>query len=204
MSMQPAANPGVGFANPVFASQSVFRAVMNALARPGSIQSLQAAVAGPATMPVGMAAIALALIDHDAPVWLDTSLVKSNEAAGWLKFHTGAPLVGDSAQCAFALVGDSEAMPRLDRFALGTDEYPDRSTTLIIEVASLTDGSALILSGPGIRGTTVCCPSGLPDDIAGQLTSNRALFPRGVDLVLVSGSQLLAILRSTHVAQQGA
>lgn len=202
--MQPAINLGAGFANPVFASQSVFRAVMNALARPGTTWNLPADVAGPAAMAAGMAAIALALIDHDVPVWLDAALAKTDEAASWLKFHTGAPLVGDHAQCAFALIGDGEAMPQLDRFALGTDEYPDRSTTLIVQVKSLTDGPSLTLSGPGIRGTTVCRPDGLPADIAHRLVANRALFPRGVDLVLVTGSELLAIPRSTHVTQQGA
>lgn len=201
-----ATDPGVGFADPVLASQSVFRGVMDALARPGSIQTLpaSAAVAGPGTMSAGVAALVLALADHDTPLWLDAALAASGETANWLRFHTGAPLVDDVSQCVFALIGDGRSMPPLARFALGSDEYPDRSATLIVQVETLTDGPPLVLSGPGIRGTAVCRAGGLPANIAEQLATNRTLFPRGIDLVLVSGTQLISIPRSTRVVTQGA
>jgi alpha-D-ribose 1-methylphosphonate 5-triphosphate synthase subunit PhnH len=80
---------------------------------------------------------------------------ETSDVAKWLKFHTGAPVIADSSISSFALIGEARALPALDRFAFGTNEYPDRSTTLILEVASLTDGPAFELSGPGIDGTTV-------------------------------------------------
>lgn len=201
-----ATDPGAGFADPVLASQSVFRGVMDALARPGSIQTLPASVAvsGPGVMSPGAAALVLTLADHDTPVWLDATLAASGEAADWLRFHTGAPLVDDVAQCVFALIGDGRSMPPLMRFALGSDEYPDRSATLIVQVETLTEGPTLVLSGPGVRGTTVCRAGGLPANIAEQLATNRTLFPRGIDLVLVCGTQLISIPRSTRVVTQGA
>ena len=74
------------------------------------------------------------------------------DVAKWLKFHTSAPVVADSSIASFALVGDPQSLPALDRFAFGSNEYPDRSTTLILQVESLTDGPVVELQGPGIDG----------------------------------------------------
>ena len=204
MSMQPTSSPGAGFASPVIAAQSVFRAVMNAMARPGLVETLPDVVPGVAAMSCGVAAIVLALTDHDAPVWLDAKLSETRDVADWIRFRTGAPIVVDPEQSAFALIAEGAAMPDLASFALGTDEYPDRSTTLVIQVSDLTDGSPLTLSGPGIQGNSICRAQALPANIAGQLKANRALFPRGVDLILACGAQIVAIPRSTRVDAQGA
>ena len=89
----------------------------------------------------GTAAIALTLFDHDTPLWLDAPMSQTPDVAKWLKFHTSAPVIADSSICSFALIGDAAALPALDRFSFGTNEYPDRSTTLILQVDSLTRGS---------------------------------------------------------------
>ncbi len=74
------------------------------------------------------------------------------------------------------------ALPDFEGFALGTPEYPDRSTTLAIQVDTLTEGGRLILSGPGIRVTSSLRAGGLPSDFVSRMQDIRALFPRGVDL----------------------
>lgn len=84
----------------------------------------------------GTAAIALTLFDHDTPLWLDARMHETSDVVKWLKFHTGAPVVQDSSIASFALISDGGALPSLERFALGTSEYPDRSTTLILQVES--------------------------------------------------------------------
>ena len=142
-----------GFADKVLSAQSTFRSVMDAMARPGSVQRISAVAGTPAAMMRGAAAIALTLFDHDTPVWLDPTMSRTSDVAKWLRFHTGAPVVADSSVCHFALIGDAQSLPALDRFAFGSDEYPDRSTTLILQVESLTDGAAFELQGPGIDGT---------------------------------------------------
>src|ERR1019366_7382782 len=129
-----------GFADKVLSAQSTFRSVMDAMARPGSVQRVAAAAGTPSPMMLGSAAIALTLFDHDTPVWLDPRMSEPSDVAKWLKFHTGAPVVFDSSICSFALIADPGALPSLDRFSFGTNEYPDRSTTLIMQVESLTRG----------------------------------------------------------------
>ena len=110
----------------------------------------------------GTAAIALTLFDHDTPVWLDRTMSETSDVAKWLKFHTSAPVVADSSICSFAILGDATALPDLDRFSFGSNEYPDRSTTLILQVASLTQGSSFELRGPGIDGTALLQAEILP------------------------------------------
>ena len=140
-----------GFVDKVLSAQSTFRSVMDAMARPGSVQRIvpMAGTAGP--MMRGTAAIALTLFDHDTPLWLDTRMSESSDVTKWLKFHTGAPVIQDSSIAAFALISDGTLLPAFERFALGTNEYPDRSTTVIIQVESLDCGTELRAARPRHR-----------------------------------------------------
>jgi len=192
-----------GFADKVLSAQSTFRSVMDAMARPGSIQRIAVATGAPSPLMRGAAAIALTLFDHDTPVWLDAAMSETANVTKWLKFHTGAPVVANSSVCSFALIGDAGALPALDRFAFGSNEYPDRSTTLILQVASLTEGTDVELRGPGIDGTAVLRATIEPADLFERLGINAALFPRGIDVVLVADDAIVAIPRTTRLAAKG-
>lgn len=201
--MTTVAEMPAGFADKVLSAQSTFRSVMDAMARPGRVQRIVAAAGTPGAMMRGTAAIALTLFDHDTPVWLDAPMSETPDVTKWLKFHTGAPVIADPSICHFALIGDPRALPALDRFAFGSNEYPDRSTTLILQVESLTQGSALELRGPGIDGTALLQATIAPPDLLERLASNAALFPRGIDVVLVHDNSIVAIPRSTRLAAKG-
>ncbi len=209
-----------GFADKVLSAQSTFRSVMDAMARPGSVQRIEAAAGVPAAMMRGTAAIALTLFDHDTPLWLDPSMCGTSEVTKWLKFHTGAPVIADSSICSFALIGgapviadssicsfaligDARSLPGLDRFAFGSNEYPDRSTTLILQVESLTQGPGIELRGPGIDGVAVMQAAIQPADLFERLKINQTLFPRGIDVVLVADDTIVAIPRTTRLAAKG-
>ena len=192
-----------GFADKVLSAQSVFRSVMDAMARPGSVQRIRAGAGTPAPMMPGTAAIALTLFDHDTQVWLDAAMSATSDVAKWLKFHTGAPVIADSSASSFAVIGDARILPPLDRFAFGSNEYPDRSATLILQVDSLTSGPAFELTGPGIDGAAVLQAT-IPANLFEQLAINANLFPRGIDVVLVHDDAIVAIPRTTRLAAQGA
>jgi alpha-D-ribose 1-methylphosphonate 5-triphosphate synthase subunit PhnH len=192
-----------GFADKVLSAQTTFRSVMDAMARPGSVQRVAAASGAPAALMRGTAAIALTLFDHDTPVWLDPLLSETSDVGKWLKFHTGAPVIADSSISSFAVIGDARALPALDRFAFGTNEYPDRSTTVILQVESLTQGAAFELRGPGIDGAAVLRATLQPADLFERLAINAALFPRGIDVVLVADDAVVAIPRTTRLAAKG-
>jgi alpha-D-ribose 1-methylphosphonate 5-triphosphate synthase subunit PhnH len=192
-----------GFADKVLSAQSTFRSVMDAMARPGSIQRIASAAGAPAAMVRGTAAIALTLFDHDTLIWLDAQMSATPDVAKWLKFHTSAPVTADSSIASFALIGDPENLPSLDRFAFGSDEYPDRSTTLILQVESLTDSPIVELQGPGIDGMAALRASIRPRDLFERLTINATLFPRGIDVVLVHDDTIVAIPRTTRLVKGG-
>lgn len=190
-----------GFGDSVRESQIVFRAVLDALARPGTVRPLPPALDPPPPLTPSLAAIALALVDSETPLWLDAPLAASEEVALWLRFHTGAPLVGEPHGAAFALVADPGRCPAFGRFAQGTDEYPDRSVTLVLAVGSLAEGERLSLRGPGIAEVDRLAAAPLPPDIVARLAANRALFPRGVDLLLAGPGCVAGLPRSVEVVE---
>ncbi len=191
-----------GFAEPVFGAQETFRALMDALANPGQVQALSAPLETPDGLAPELAAVALTLCDHDTNVWLDPDLMETPAVLAWLRFHTAAPLTTDPSRAQFALVSSADALPAFEQFALGIDEYPDRSTTIALRVPSLTGGADLTLRGPGINDHWHIAPQGLPPDFLTQWANNREQFPRGIDLLLFSGAQVLGLPRSTRITME--
>jgi len=191
-----------GFADPVLGAQGAFRAVMDALANPGQPQSLGRDLHHAAGLAPELAAIALTLCDHDTNLWLDPALAASDAIVAWLRFQTAATLISDPADADFALVSDAARLPAVDQFALGSAEYPDRSTTIALALPALSGGPPLTLRGPGINDSRIISPTGLPADFLGQWTANRALFPRGVDLLLVADHQVIGLPRTTRITME--
>ena len=187
-----------GFTDPVFQSQTIFKTLMDGMARPGTIYDAALQAGQPEPLGNAAGAIALTLCDHDTPVWLSAGLAKS-AMPEWIGFHTGAPITREKAQSSFAFIESGTAPSSFGLFAAGTQEYPDRSTTLILEVAALGEGEKLSLTGPGILGTRTVAVSGLPDMFQRLWDDNRALFPRGVDVILTAGAQFLCLPRTTRI-----
>jgi alpha-D-ribose 1-methylphosphonate 5-triphosphate synthase subunit PhnH len=194
--------PAAAFPAPVLASQAVFRAVMDAFARPGELKPLSGMAAAPAPLSATAAAVAATLLDYETPLWLDPLLARASQVVEWIRFQTGAPMTVDPRQAAFAIIAEPAQAPPFDLFALGTPEYPDRSTTIMLQVRRFGSGECLSLAGPGIAGRTQLAAEPLPPDLHDRLAANRALFPRGVDVMLVSPDAVAALPRSV-VAERG-
>jgi alpha-D-ribose 1-methylphosphonate 5-triphosphate synthase subunit PhnH len=197
LASQDYAGLAPGFADPVHDAQACFRAVLDATAHPGRIVTVAGALPGGAALGPAQRAVALTLCDIDTPVWLDAA---SAAEAGYLAFHCGAPLAQNPAQARFAFVADPDALPPLADFALGTDEYPERSATLVIAVAGLAEGGGATLRGPGILGERRLLVSGLPAQFWTERAALAELFPRGLDVLFTSGRRLAALPRSTRVS----
>lgn len=193
-----------GFSDAVLNSQEVFRALMDAMANPGRVFPVRDLVNAPAPLTPVMAAIAATLFDHDATVWCDKPISGAQNAVGWLKFHTGLELTSNPSDAQFALVHDVDTMPSFEAFAKGTLEYPDRSTTIILQVDGFDGAEVLSLEGPGIEHTTAFPPNRLPKVFIDQWTANRRFFPRGIDLVFAGKGALAALPRTTRVSKRGA
>ena len=188
-----------GFADPVFNAQVVFRVVMDAMASPGTIQALPPLAHPPAPLSATAGAVALALCDTDTPVWLDSRLRAEASVKAWLGFHSGASLANTPADAHFAIVVSPAEMMALDSFSQGTQEYPDRSTTLILLVDDLASGPSLLLQGPGIEKATMIAPTGMPRHFVEQWKQNNQRFPRGVDIILAAPRSLACLPRTTRI-----
>lgn len=193
-----------GFADPVRGAQSVFRAVMDAMARPGSIHEVADLCTPPAPLTASAAAIISTLADAETPVWLDPPLAHSEAVRDWIVFHTGAAVTTHQDEAGFALVAAPQGLAALNGFSLGTQEYPDRSTTLILQVSDMAAGETLVLEGPGVKVTTSIAPAPMPPHFAAQWRDNRAGFPRGVDLILAGPGCVAALPRTTRLVQREA
>ena len=193
---QPVTVLAPGFSDPGHDAQRLFRAVLDAFAHPGRIMSLPDPPAGPGTISPATAAYLLTLVDRDTPLWLAPEFERP-AVRDFVRFHTGAPIVARRDEAVFAVLAHDTAS--LDGFAIGTDPYPDRSATLVIEVPVLGAGAARRWRGPGIDGQAVVAVGGLGADFWQAWACNHALFPCGVDVVFTAGSQLLALPRSIAV-----
>ncbi|WP_176056050.1 phosphonate C-P lyase system protein PhnH [Brucella intermedia] len=189
-----------GLANPVTDAQSVFHAVMHAMANPGRIYPLAAAATPPQPLTPELGVISSTLLDHDATVWCDAAIAANQNATAWLTFHTGAPRVENADAAQFALVSDVSRLPSLADFSQGNAEFPDRSTTIVLAVASLKSGQGFVLKGPGIDGERSLHVDGLPQNFILQWRENGAQYPLGVDLVLVCDGAVAALPRTTRIS----
>ena len=187
--MQDTAGYSGGFADAPRQSAQAFRATLNALARPGVIETLAGAVPL-APLSVAAGVLLLTLADGTTPLHLagghDLPLLRR-----WIAFHTGAPFV-PAEQAVFAL-GTWDALAPLARFATGTAQYPDRGATLIVEMAALEPATHR-LTGPGIRDAAHLR---LPDTAA--FRANAALFPLGLDFLFTADDRVAALPRTTKV-----
>ncbi|QDO97494.1 phosphonate C-P lyase system protein PhnH [Ferrovibrio terrae] len=194
--------PATGFDDPVQQSQQAFRALLDAMARPGRVVTVETETGHPDGLSPALAAALLTLADLDTPVWLgpgfDTDAVRT-----WLRFHSGAPLAAKPDQAAFAVL-DAAQMPALETFSFGTDESPERGATLLVQVQSLGGPSLMTWRGPGIKDSISMSFCGLDQSLWRQRAALSIEFPRGVDLYLGCGRDLVALPRSTAISFEGA
>jgi len=184
-----------GFADPVLDAQSCFRAVLEAMSRPGRIVAAGAGLRAPAPLMPAAAAVLLTLADADTPLWHDGG----DEAARWIAFHCGAPAARMTGGAAIALA--TGTLPALRGFQTGTEEEPQRGATVIAQVASLDDAGGWALTGPGIERQHRLSVTGLPADFPTQWETNRKGFPCGVDLIVCCGERLAALPRTVRIGE---
>jgi alpha-D-ribose 1-methylphosphonate 5-triphosphate synthase subunit PhnH len=185
-----------GFADPTHDAQAVFRSVLNALARPGQLETLHASdsLQAPAPLSRGLTALLLTLLDGETSLHLGDTLASD---AAWMavRFHTGVqPAERGTAE----FVAERAANASWEGLLLGTDEAPQLGATLIVEATSLA-GSGLVLRGPGIQHTQRMGLCGLSPAFWQARIALQREFPRGADLLIVCGSQLLGVPRSTRI-----
>jgi len=186
-----------GFADVAVESAHAFRAIMQAMARPGRIQSLDASIAAPEPLLASAAAVALTMCDFQTAIWLAPDL-RNDKVMQYLRFQAGAPIVDDIGKAQFVFATAGERLPDPSLLIQGTHEYPDRSATLVIQVAGF-GGDAVELTGPGLRGSLGFGAAGLGQAFWTAMADNHARFPIGIDVMFAAPGAIAALPRSTAI-----
>lgn len=184
-----------GFADPVVQAQSCFRAVLDAMSRPGTLHRAGAGLTPPPPLDPATAAVLLTLADGETAVAIDPCFAP---AAAWIAFHCGVAPDAAPAAADFVLAA---TLPALAGLPTGSDEMPEASATIILQLAGLGQGRDYLLAGPGLQHPTRFAADGLPADFTARWAANHALYPRGIDLILCAGNQLAALPRSLRITE---
>jgi alpha-D-ribose 1-methylphosphonate 5-triphosphate synthase subunit PhnH len=193
--------PAPGFADPTRDAQRAFRAVLDALARPTYACPLAGPAEPPAALGAGLAAVALTLLDEDCTAWLGGALGQDAEAAAWLAFHTGVRRAADPVTADFVIAGP-DVLPPLASLALGSDEAPHLSATVVLDVRGCAGPARFTARGPGIDGSSTFAAPWASPGFAADWLGNAELFPRGVDLLLVDSGTVTGLPRTTRLTAE--
>lgn len=168
--------------------QQVFRSLMEAMSRPGKLENL--ATLTECAFPAR--AVLATLLDAEVSFCDHDDLLDAND---WPLLQAENRPVEQASYilCRGDKAPDFEPM-------LGSLSSPERSATLILQVASVSDGACqLNLSGPGIKGERPAKLSCLDRDWLIKREQWNASFPLGVDLILVDREHVLALPRTTNI-----
>lgn len=187
-----------GFVDPVDGAGQTFRVILDVLSRPGSVADIQGPAETPDALSDAASAVLLTMADYVTPVWLDAPLA-TDSARAYIQFHTSAPIAKAPGEAAFAVLSMNSTDFNVEIYNPGTQQYPDRSTTLITEVKSFEQGPVVELQGPGIDGSTQFQVDGLPENFWTEMQKNNAQFPLGVDVIFAAPGKLAALPRSAQI-----
>jgi alpha-D-ribose 1-methylphosphonate 5-triphosphate synthase subunit PhnH len=183
-------------------SQRAFSALLDTLARPGTVASLDA-VCIPDDVPAALV-VPLALADVEVSVATDDDR--------WQRFLvdvTGCRTAASdlASMVVFLDPPNRDAILSLRR---GSDESPEGGAKVAIAVDGLrphlgpgADADELVveLSGPGVDGSRRLAIAGLPAGSLDAIASANRGFPSGIDTWLVArDGSIAALSRSTHIA----
>ena len=177
-----------------------FRLLMEAMARPGKVVELAPSKVTTKLFNQASRLCALALCDHEVSIWLDAGLAQP-QVIEFLNFHTGSNIVQDLATADFVFFSAMPSLEELNSLQIGTPQYPDRSATVILEMANISAGDGYVLSGPGIQDKHYIDVDGLSQEFIQWWPENRARFPLGIDVYLTSDSALVGLPRTTTIEE---
>lgn len=184
-----------GFNDAVHDAQQTFRALLDALARPGIPQMAVSLTSSEGLNP-GCAAACLTLLDLETTVWLQPEIPET--ARSWLLLHTGCRFTLQPQASDFALISNMLTMPNLDEFNWGTLEYPESSTSLLVQLPTLQGAHSVTLHGPGIpENMTIQTP--LNPNFWQQWQEMTTDYPLGMDCWCFAGQQVLGLPRTARM-----
>jgi len=221
-SQQKTAKLYHGFHDSIHDPQQVFRQLLKAMSEPGTLQYIDHWEKDSALADNGFYqtsyATALSLLDGNCKVGLSAQLDHALTRNS-LSFHSACSLVKlnnitNNATAAseldflFLNAQEWQTLSTNTGLSLGDLSYPDKSTTVIVQVAAirqtLTSNNKdevmkLLLSGPGIEHQRTIFIEGLTAALLNSLQQNQTLFPLGYDFIITAPDVLMALPRTCQI-----
>jgi alpha-D-ribose 1-methylphosphonate 5-triphosphate synthase subunit PhnH len=191
----------------VFDAQEHYRLLLDAMARPGTINVLPTmSLSAPPALTGAAALLGFGLLNADVSFYADGET--ADTVTRYLVVNTAArPESVDKADFVFAAGTASAAL--VTGMKRGILPYPDEGATLIVSVEAMASEAealggkphlTLTLEGPGIRGKRSFFVQGLRSEIITGLQQSNLEFPLGIDLILTDpGHRIACIPRSSRV-----
>jgi alpha-D-ribose 1-methylphosphonate 5-triphosphate synthase subunit PhnH len=177
-------------------SQRAFRAVLEAMSRPGRIVPAGETLHPPDGLHSAFGAVCLTLLDFETPVWTD--LDSTSAAAQWLRFHCGSPPAA-AEEASFVLITRPQGLCPIHRFHPGEEERPERAATVLVQTQGMGTRGGRILTGPGIPFEERLHVEGLPPAFWEERGRMTGRFPLGPDFIFTAGGLLAALPRSVRI-----
>jgi alpha-D-ribose 1-methylphosphonate 5-triphosphate synthase subunit PhnH len=184
-------------------SRRVFRAVLDALSRPGRPATMPGPVdpSGDAAPSALWPVLALADLSTGVAMLTDDEPDQRNWA-DLIRLATSAPPV-EPGRARLVAALRPMTPDELRGLARGSAPAPEDAALATLAVPALSGGSTrLRLRGPGVDGSLVIAPRGLSAGLLAARAEAVSAFPAGVDLLLVDpAGALLGLPRSTSIEE---
>jgi alpha-D-ribose 1-methylphosphonate 5-triphosphate synthase subunit PhnH len=174
--------------DPVHDTRGTFRALCDAMSRPGTVRAVP-------VEPADYAVLAT-LVDHEVTTHTDDEAI-IDAFASQGRLTAAAP---DTADVVHARGVPSWDVRDCER---GSLLEPSEGATVVYRVGLLDDapesgGTAVTVTGPGVDGERRFAV-GLPADELAAIATAQSEYPRGVDVVFAAESAVAALPRSVEL-----
>jgi alpha-D-ribose 1-methylphosphonate 5-triphosphate synthase subunit PhnH len=180
-----------GFNDPDLGSHQTFRAIFTAMDHPGQIVTICENPNGPDVLNSASAATCLTLLDYETPVWTDVDW--KNPAINWLQFDCESCIVTEPCMANYAIITKPAGMPALDYFMIGSDKYPEKATTMVIQVDDILPSTDNKYSNIFFEKTAQLELKGVPDKFWNQWQYLSDMYPLGIDIFFTCDDVLIAL-----------
>lgn len=176
--------------DPVHDTRACFRALVDAMSRPGTI----------ATAPTEPAdhAVLSTLVDHEVTCFTPDETIRT-------ALENEGRLTATEADRASIVHAPTPGECPVSDLTRGSLKEPSDGATVVYRVDGLEAspredaGTTLVLAGPGVPGRQRLSVRGFTPDDARELADAQSTYPRGIDAVLTTERSIAAIPRSVDL-----
>ena len=179
----------------VHQTQQHYRTLVDIFSYPGKISKSVEKPNNYSTFCDGVLMTAMTLLDNEVAFY--TTFKSDGQEFSTL---TGAEMVDETGQSDYLIIKEKDLEPAVfEDASIGTLPSPEKSATLIIEVASFHEGNFYKLTGPGINDQLMIQVS-LEEKWITHRNERCKEYPLGIDLILIdSQSNMMSIPRTTKI-----